>query len=342
MSKENNFDKNRETASGAKFVFMNEGASDDGYGYENEQTVSVSDDVFYHDLAQDVLENNVQNKVAKDIAGAEVSEGFDETEDDDIPEISGEFVDEVEEVAHDDDVIEVSVGGGAYVNQYLNTDSAAESEPEELTEDEEVYNEEDDEAEDEEVYDEEDNEAEDEEVYDEEDDEAEDEEVYDEEDDEAEDEEVYDEEDDEAEDEEAYDREDDEDEEVYDEAEEVEDEAAYAAAGVKLYAAAYDAESAAVDDEPEDLYSVGEAEPAAVGKVDLMGYLSDEALSEIDSSFEHTQAVPEAVTPYRSRRAMSISTTKPMMRRTPLLSDKPTAAKSTAAASREWRRLPLC
>ena len=195
MSKENNFDKNYETTSDAKFLFVDEGASDDGYGNENEQTVSVGDDAFYQDLAQDVLDNNVQNKLAKDSAAAEADEGFDESEDDDIPEISGEFVDETEEAAEDDDVIEVSVAGGAYVNHYLNDVGAAEGAEE--SEDEETYDAEAEEkSEDEEVYDEEnEEESQDEEVYDEEaEEEAEDEEVYEEEaEEESDEEELYEE-----------------------------------------------------------------------------------------------------------------------------------------------------
>ena len=235
MSKENNFDKNYETTSDAKFLFVDEGASDDGYGNENEQTVSVGDDAFYQDLAQDVLDNNVQNKLAKDSAAAETDEGFDESEDDDIPEISGEFVDETEEAAEDDDVIEVSVAGGAYVNHYLNDVGAAEGAEE--SEDEETYDAEAEEK------------SEDEEVYDEEaEEESEDEEVYDE-----------------------------------------------TAAANSYAAAVYDASQGmeTAYDEPENLYSVGEAEPASADKVDIMGYLSDEALSEIDAAFETPKAQPE-------------------------------------------------
>ncbi|MBQ1397669.1 MAG: hypothetical protein IIY89_04160, partial [Clostridia bacterium] len=62
-----------------KFVFVDEGASEGLYEPDAEQVVSISDDVFYQELAQDVLENNVQNKVAKEMAAAVVSDVPDET-----------------------------------------------------------------------------------------------------------------------------------------------------------------------------------------------------------------------------------------------------------------------
>ena len=63
-----------------KFVFVDEGASEGLYEPDAEQVVSISDDVFYQDLAQDVLQNNVQSKVAKEMAAVVLSETPDETE----------------------------------------------------------------------------------------------------------------------------------------------------------------------------------------------------------------------------------------------------------------------
>ncbi|MBQ1412815.1 MAG: hypothetical protein IIY93_06475, partial [Clostridia bacterium] len=63
-----------------KFVFVDEGASEGLYEPDAEQVVSISDDVFYQELAQDVLQNNVQSKVAKEMAAVVLSETPDETE----------------------------------------------------------------------------------------------------------------------------------------------------------------------------------------------------------------------------------------------------------------------
>lgn len=101
--------KNGASHSDEKFLFVDEGATDDIYDMDSEQVVSISDDAFYQELAQEVLENNVQAKVAKDMATAQNAQ-----EDAPVFEVGGLFVEEDTSDAYDD-VVEVSVEGSEYV-----------------------------------------------------------------------------------------------------------------------------------------------------------------------------------------------------------------------------------
>ncbi|MBQ5544405.1 MAG: hypothetical protein IIU00_01910, partial [Clostridia bacterium] len=249
-----------------KFVFVDEGASEGLYEPDTEQVVSISDDVFYQELAQDVLENNVQNKVAKEMAAAVVS---------DVPDETVLFV---EEAASDADYAlpVVSVNDAAAVADEME-------EADEIDEVDEI-----DEIDEVDEIDEADQEAFD--AWEEVSGEAADSES-DEETDELAADQVFSLPDEEA-------AEDDNDEEAYaDEADEADE-----ANGDEEYLPVFETHFAddtvyslretmdEVFEQPENVYAVEEAEPVVEGKVDIMDYLTDEAKSEIDAMCDDTAA----------------------------------------------------
>ena len=241
-----------------KFVFVDEGASEGLYEPDAEQVVSISDDVFYQELAQDVLQNNVQSKVAKEMAAVVLSETPDETElfveeavgltEEALPVVSvndaaaGDDGHDGDDEDHGDDDGEWNAEddaaftfcGATYVSSFLNEDDHEED----VTDEEEDLDEED--------LDEEENLDED----------------------------VADEED--------------EDDEEYLPVFETHfaDNTAYSLRDTMEE----------VFEEPENVYAVEEAEPATEGKVDIMDYLTDEAKSEIDQNCADTatSVAPEA------------------------------------------------
>ncbi len=246
-----------------KFVFVDEGASEGLYEPDAEQVVSISDDVFYQELAQDVLENNVQNKVAKEMAAAVVS---------DVPDETVLFV---EEAASDADYAlpVVSVNDAAAVADEME-------EADEIDEVDEI-----DEIDEVDEIDEADQEAFN--AWEEVSGEAADSES-DEETDELAADQVFSLPDEEA-------AEDDNDEEAYaDEADEANGDEEYLPVFETHFAddTVYSLRETMdeVFEQPENVYAVEEAEPVVEGKVDIMDYLTDEAKSEIDAMCDDTAA----------------------------------------------------